>query len=395
MNRHAAPNGRSRSMLLLAVVAACWIGLATANRAFTMGAGSPSDVASADAMVVAPVGTTLRLTPDSGPPGTVVDVEGVGWPRGVFDVEAVWGVGGKPMTPHDLDVDDFGELSGTATIPDDATPGRVEEIEVCAAYGDGVDSSTRCVTKMFSVEPEPAVEPELFADPFEGQRGTVVELAGRWTDRAAGKDVSATIFWRQNDVALGSAVISPDGTIAGKIAVPLGVAVGGGTIEVCVDQPTVRRECALTYFEVLVPTLEPDPPRPRPAAASGSPGRAGAAQTADVEVTDSATGERWGAGTVDENGTLTADVTIPDTAVDGGVELEVCSDGDCRSTAVSVIPPELPDTSAPPATTEGPPATDPTTTEGPPDNRPDDNRKSTNNGHVRRPTIHRRRTRAL
>ena len=261
-----------------------------------------------------------------------------------------------------------GELTGTVTIPLDATLGG-ESIQVCAEYGDSVDSVTTCAQTTFSVERQ------LVVDPLEGQRGTVVELTGRWAARASA-DVPATVVWQPSGEPLGPAVISRTGRITATVSIPLTAAEGAGVIAVCIGPPSPRRVCVDTDFEVLPPTLDPHPAEIARDDNVRMTGAGWCCPDVAVTVANASTGEMWGDGTIDDAGHLTADATAPGDAVEGVVELDVCARDDCLSTVVSVIvPPKITTTTTSPPTTTStspPTTTSPSTTIVPSTTEPDD-----------------------
>jgi hypothetical protein len=340
--------------LVATVVVAGWAGLTPSNTVHA-GAARPDHPAALVQNVVVPAGPDIELTPDAGPPGQVVAINGDGWVGNLeTSVHAYWGVDGPEMASSNLEIDD-GELSGTATIPVDATLGD-ESIEVCAEYGDGVDSDTTCAQATFSVERQ------LVVDPLEGQRGTVVELTGRWAARASA-DVPATVVWESTGEPLGPALISRSGRITATASIPLAAAEGAGAIAVCIGPPSARRVCVDTDFEVLPPTLDRHPEEILRDENLRLTGAGWCCPDAAVTVVNASTGEKWGDGTIDDAGDLTADATAPGDAVEGIVELDVCAREDCLSTAVFVIvqPTITTTTTSPPTTT----STSPTTTTSP------------------------------
>jgi hypothetical protein len=268
---------------------------------------------------------TLSLTPTQGPPGATVTLGGTGWgvPAGAPEVSVLDGQ--KPLDTNRNDSAGTkvvgGSLSGSVTIPPGVAGGKSLTIKACVPE----KAASACATASFSVDPQ------LTATPATGLPGAPLQLGGSWCCFASKREVK----WRATGATVGTIQITASGAISGSVRIPRDAAEGSAVLVVCdgnVDGPT----CAVTNVVVLRPTLRSD----RSDYDIGAPirlsGEGWCCPGTTVTVSDSSDGVRWGQGTVDAAGHLSARPTVPGGTTAATHELAVCADQYCQSVRLNV-----------------------------------------------------------
>jgi hypothetical protein len=264
---------------LAAVLVGLWLALGAPQAAATPpdgnGGGTSDGSGTGDGGTSdrGPVSGSFSISPENGPPGTIVDAE---VDCGALN-ESGWTIslrGGNPPVVEDRVTADAGERVGSPAlvVPDDTPAGQFPMQAYCQR--DGLPETRIGSIDFFVVVEEPTPDPSITAQPTEARAGEPVVILGdwlpacptNWTARFAGVDQPATVR-SFNPIATFAA---SEPRYAGEFETAVPAAVGPGPGEV--DLICGTELAASTAFEVLGPTPNPGPntgPGPGPNSGSG------------------------------------------------------------------------------------------------------------------------------
>ena len=276
---------------------------------------------------------TLALEPESGTPGTIIELSGQGYPDDPLDITVEWGFQGELMEASP-EINN-GILTGTAMVPDDAVEG-VSRVRVCVSYYPEFDDipTTDCAFDQLFVIPLIAVTPET------GTPGTPFELA---SSSFEGDNPSQwEVRWGAEDGSvIGSVLVDQDGVLTGGLTVPRNAAEGPSTIEVCRQDIDLGSVCysVKPSFEVRHPNVTANPPQLQPGEPFEVTGEEWCCPGELGDVSDTRTGEVWGEVFVDASRTLIGNALVPEGTEPGDRPVEVCVAELCRPLVITVMPP--------------------------------------------------------
>jgi hypothetical protein len=188
---------------------------------------------------------------------------------------------------------------------------------ILAAPVAAVPVPTTTTTTTTTTTRAPAPEPVLTADPARVLPGASVRLSGTW---CCFPGRTWKVIWPPTEAVVGSVVSKGRSGLDGSAQIPVDAPPGQAKLTICTNDVDAN-ECASASITVLPPTLRAQPVDAAPGAAVDLSGEGWCCG----EVTVTAGDTRWGTGTVDAKGELSAQARVPAKTGPGRHDLTVCT----------------------------------------------------------------------